>query len=291
MENFTPEASARRPSAKEKLELRVSQELDIVETLVKNKKYSLAMKKLKWVFANSEDSFLLTLALDPISALVRNYAPAKVAVRRWRNDKEKLIISRRADRQVIDEWITLNQILKERKRTFEVLTRQSEEADSDDCRQLFTYFIWKQLVRQRRYSLLESNLRSLGLSLLSYAMKSECDRLFPNHLGVNTSRWERNWNKRFHLEFMREDGCLTYEVALALGEKKAAAVFAEKILSVETNDAMFARLIRAAIRARDYEEAVSIYRTALETFSKRRLSKSTKMLKTMPKTKLAKLAL
>lgn len=291
MENFTPETSARRPSAKEKLELRVSQELDIVETLVKNKQYTLAMKKLKWVFANSEDSFVFTLALDPISALVRNYAPAKVAIRRWRNDKEKLILSYSADRQIIDEWEDLNRILKERKRTFAVLVRLSEEADSDKYRNLVNDFIWKQLVRQRRYSLLKRSLPSLGLGLMSYAMESECDRLFPNHLGMELSRWTRARNKSFQLDYMREEGCLTYEVALALGEKKAAAVFAEKILSVETNDAMFARLIKAAIRARDYEEAVSIYRTALETFGKRRLSKSTKMLKTMPKTKLAKLAL
>ena len=219
---------------------------------------------------------------------MRNYQPAHVAVRRWRSDKEKLIVSQRADRQVIDEWQNLNEILRERKRTFEVLVKLSEEADSEDFRRQVIDFIWKKLARQRRYSLLTDKLWGLGLSLLNHEMESTRDKLFPNAYGIQLSRWTRAWNKKFQLEYMRDEGCLTYEVALALGEKKAAAVFAKKILSVETSDAMLARLIKAAIRAKDYEEAVNVYKNALETFSKRRLQKSTKILKTMPKTKLAK---
>lgn len=290
MKKFPPDTSAASPSAKERAELerRVQEELETVEALIGDKKYALAMKKLKWIFANSKDRFLLVHASDSIRTLVRNYQPAHVAVRRWRSDKEKLIVSQRADRQVIDEWQNLNEILRERKRTFEVLVKLSEEADSEDFRRQVIDFIWKKLARQRRYSLLTDKLWGLGLSLLNHEMESTRDKLFPNAYGIQLSRWTRAWNKKFQLEYMRDEGCLTYEVALALGEKKAAAVFAKKILSVETSDAMLARLIKAAIRAKDYEEAVNVYKNALETFSKRRLQKSTKILKTMPKTKLAK---
>lgn len=283
-----PAQTTTASSPKDRLEhdKKVEAEFKAARNLIEEHRYSAALKKVKWVFANNKEKSSIFFYFD-ITDLVRNYPPARVAAKRWRNDKEKLIVEHRADGDLIREWIKLNEILREPKRTYEVIFKVAQATESEEYRQTLTLQIWKQLARNRKYDLLKNCLQDMVLRVLLKANDHDGETLFPD---PNDSKDRKRWKRESLLDYMRNEGCLAYEVALGLGEKKVAAVFAKKILSVETNDAMFARLIRAAIRAKDYEEAVQVYQLARETFTKRRLSKSTKMLKSMPKTRLAKFA-
>jgi hypothetical protein len=99
--------------------------------------------------------------------------------------------------------------------------------------------------------------------------------------GLTVEQAQRLSKSRF--QSLIEDGPLKYEVALGLKEMHVADVFAQKILGVETSDRVYASLIRAAIRARAYTEAIALYDRARSQFTLRRLRYSNKVIKTLPK--------
>lgn len=268
------------------LEQRVSQEYDTAFKLLKKKSYKEALKKYKWVFSQPSrpERFLST---REIVRLIKGYPPALKVIKRWRNDKEKLIRAGKCDLLLINEWRDLNSGLGETNRSLEVFLKlKSAGADANLLKDIVR-LIWVHFARAKEYNVLADYLPHLGFSIIHHAIQHDSMILFPDE--EEDSNESRAWERDYHKTFMMEDGILSYEVALGLGKKSIAREFAKKILSVETSDRAFAGLIRAAIRTRSYDDAVNQYRAARDAFTPRKLKNTLKQIRRLPKSHLSQL--
>jgi len=267
------------PQSRIDLERRVEAEYKAALVLLKEKHYKQALRKFKWVFANEASSDLF-LPSTEIRKLVKNYPPAAAVIKRWRNDKERLVLAQNADLTLVGQWDTLNSCLGEKKRTMEVYFKLEAAGAPEELLHDILNEIWESLARARKYEKLKGYLPTLGFHLLLHSIEFDSAMLFPGHRKQSKKEWQHEIER--HIEYLLDKGSMSYEVALGLGEKRAAAVFAKKILGVETSDRAYAILIKSAVRARAYPEALAHFAEAKEKFSLRRLKNSSQAIKAIP---------
>jgi hypothetical protein len=260
-------------------------EYEAARKLLKAKLCKEALKKFKWVFAN-DPGYNLFLRRSELVRLAKNYPPACAVVKRWRNDKERLIVAQMADSKLIGQWYTLNECLGEKQRTIDVFLKLQSAGANERLQHYILNHIWMKLAASRKYEVLRAYLPTLGFHLLLHAVEYDAAILFPGHRKL--TKVQRRQDIEMHIDYNLKKAPLCYEVALGLGEKHVAAEFTKKILGLEKSDRVYASLIRGAIRARAYSEALELYSDAKENFSPRRLRYSSKAIKAMPKSKLAK---
>ena len=274
-----------QPQTRLELEKQVESEYEIARGLLNRRKYKEALKKFKWVFANYGPGNRNNMYFDrpEIRRLIKNYRPAVAVIRRWRNDKEKLILSQTADFEIIREWDRLNAALGEKQRTLEVFFKLQAANADEEIQQAILSGIWKKLARSKQYDHLKLYFRTLGFFLLHHIVEYDCAIWFPRNPGARKRDIKDNIKSNY--EWILGDGPLTYEIALGLGERQLAAEFAKRILGVETSDNVYASLIKGAIRAHAYPEANTLYGEAQEHFSLRRLRHSSAAVKAIPQSK------
>jgi hypothetical protein len=289
MDEAVPDKIKELIAPQNRLELQrwVESEYEAARKLLRERQYKEALKKFKCVFAN-DAGYRLFLDNREIINLVKNYAPAGAVIKRWRNDKERLVLEQKADLALIRQWDTLNSCLKEKDRTIDVLLKLQAEGADEQLLNSILNCTWERLALTRRYDVLKDYLDSLGFHLLLHALDYDSDVLFPHHRKMTNSA--RKDDMQRHVSYLLQEGTLSYEVALGLGEKHIASEFAKKILSVETSDRCYASLIKGAIRARNYPEAKAMFMDAQKHFSLRRLRYCSKAIKAMPKSEFAKLS-
>ncbi|MFN8656601.1 MAG: hypothetical protein U0105_09700 [Candidatus Obscuribacterales bacterium] len=261
-------------------ERELASELDDARRLLKAKNYRQAFAKYKAIFSSPEGAeFFLSRA--EITKLSKNHPPALVTLKRWRNQKEKLIEMGKADSEVVRDWQILNVCLKEPQRTLAVFDKLKNSGCDEEVLDSILWHIWKQLLRARRYEDLRGHLRTLGWLTILHVGEYDADIWFPRKLATNkeaAARWTHAQAAR-----IRDDGALTFEIALALKETLAANMLKEKILSVDSSDLAYSALIKAAVRARDYGEASDLYDAAKSALGSRRVRHSTQAVKRIPK--------
>jgi hypothetical protein len=140
---------------------------------------------------------------------------------------------------------------------------------------------WQSFVRSKNYDVLASYLPTLGFHLLSHATEYDSTVLFPKQRGMTEIQQLKYLE--YQVNYMLREGILIYEAALGLGNKRVAFEFARKILGVQTSDLVYAGLIKAAIRARAFEEAMDLFNEAKGVFSIRKLRNSSDAIKLIPK--------
>lgn len=258
-------------------ERELASELDDARRLLKAKNYRQAFAKYKAVFSTPGGTdFFLSRA--EITKLSKNHPPALVTLKRWRNQKEKLIEMGKADSEVVRDWQILNVCLKEPQRTLAVFDKLKNSGCDEEVLDSILWHIWKQLLRARRYEDLRGHLRTLGWLTILHVGEYDASIWFP--------RTNEEKNARFQdatYTSIRDDGALTFEIALALKETLAANMLKEKILSVDASDLAYSALIKAAVRARDYGEAADLYDAAKSALGSRRIRLSTQAIKRIPK--------
>lgn len=269
------------PQTRLELAKQVESEYEMARVLLKAKKYKEALKKFKWVLANSSGSRKIFLRRSEILQLSRNYRPAKIMLKRWRDDKEQLVISQKSDLEIVREWDSLNTYLAEKGRTTEVFLKLAAAGAKKEILHDILNQIWQKLARARKYDLLSDYLSTLGFHLLLHSIEYDSALLFPTHRGM--SKIESRREAERSVKYMLETAPLCYEVALGLGEKHIAAEFAKKILAVKTSDLVFASLIKGALRARAYDEAKNTFNEARKIFSIRQLRHSSAAINKLPK--------
>lgn len=272
------------PQTRLAAEKRIEEEYAIAQTLLKERRYKEALKKFKWVFAN-DASYDVFLSSRDITKLCKNYPPAAAVIKRWRNDKEKLLIERNADSKLIGQWDTLNSCLGEKNRTFDVFMQLVAAGAHKELCQSILYHIWQRVAIAKKYEMLRDYLPTLGFHLLLNAIQFDSLNLFPGHRSLNKK--QRTEELARHVRYALGDGTMSCEVAFGLGEKRVAEAFVAKILSIECSDRVYAGLLKGAIRARAYPEAIALYKDARNKFSLRRLRQSNKAIRTLPKKQLA----
>jgi len=260
-------------------EKKIAREFAAATALLKKKKYKEALRKFKWVFSNTTEAKCF-LSRREIRNLAKHYAPAASLIRRWRSDKERLVIAQQADSEVIREWDILNECLGEKQRTIDVLRKLTAAGADDEILHSILWHVWEQLARSRRYEELRPFLPTLGWLLLLHIVDYDSELWFPRN---------RNWTKtRVKEEFSRmrdqiaDEGPLIYEVALGLGKENLAEELSNRVLSVERSDRVYASLIKGAIRTRVYPAAESLFGDAKKHLSTRQLRYSLKAIKTIP---------
>ncbi len=261
------------------LNRQIESEYVAARQLLRRNYYKQALKKFKWVFSNDTTSNIF-LSRHDAAKLVKHYAPAKTLIKRWRNAKERLVLARKADSRIIDQWATLNSVLGEKERTMNVFLKL-KPGDDDDLIHDFLNRLWMIFARSQNYEVLRNYLPTLGFHVLLHAIEYDGIILFPSQ--GRLSRTTRQWEVEIHRAYMLYQGTVSYEVALALGEKHVAAEFAKKILGVQSNDTVFARLITGAIRAHAFSEAIALFESAKTQLSIRKLPESLKAIEKIPK--------
>lgn len=272
--------------ARLELSKKVEHEYEEASKLLRRKLYKESLRKYKWVFSQEATADLFLDARE-IMTLLKGYPPAITILKRWRNDKEKLIRSEKCDLPLIRQWRDLNECLGEKERTLEVFLEMREAgADERTLRHLLSN-VWERFAKAKNYEALKNYLPSLGTYILLHAMEYDAAILFPR----DESKGAMRWDIEYHTDYMLNDGTLSYEVALGVRMKLVASEFAKKILGVETSDRAYAGLIRSAIRARCYDEAIALFTEAKIAFGLRRLRKSLKAIRRLPKSRLAQVGL
>ncbi|MBX9939127.1 MAG: hypothetical protein K2Y32_07735 [Candidatus Obscuribacterales bacterium] len=254
-------------------ERQAKDELAAARVKLEERDYKGALRAFKKYFKMDGDQCFSVIAKD-VATLVKNYQPARLIVQRYRNDKEKLILQGQADSKLVGQLVLLNLGLGERSRT-EAFYRELKQANFDtEISELFLRHVWRQLLRRRRYEDLRPYFHSLGFFLLLHITELDCHIWFPD-LRTYSKTEIRNWRERC-LKSIIEEGPLTYELALGLGEMQAANLFAQRILGVEASDRVYAALIKAALRARAADPAKELYKEARSTLGSRRIRQTNK---------------
>lgn len=253
--------------------------------LLRNKNYKGALKKFKWVFSHDHVPGRF-LSSGEITNLLKGYPTAVTVIRRWRNDKEKLILVGKVDLPLIRDWCLLNNCLREKDRTIAVFLKLKDSGANERLLHDILNEVWPSFAKTKNYNVLSGYLSTLGFHVLLHATEYDSLTLFPDHRDL--SKELRRLEFERHIQFMLTKGTLSYEVALGLNYQSVASEFAKKILQVESSDRAYAGLIKAAIRAGSYEEATKLFDEARSAFSLRRLRKCATEMKRLPKAKKPK---
>ncbi len=264
--------------AKRKL---IESKLEEAKEHLQAKRYSESLKTFRWIFANC-DSEKVFLYSGDAQRLAKKYPPAQKLLRRWRNDKEKLIIAGNADRRLISEWSNLNESLNEKNRTLTVFRKLiSNGVDKDFLSALYAA-VWEQLYAARSYEEIRAYLPSLGWYLFLHASDVDSKILFPDE---TESKAQQKYWLGWARDTLINHGTKVFEIALGLNEIEAAHTFSRKLTTAETSDRCYSLLVKAACRAKNYDEAQDLFEDALHRVKNRRIPLTRKAILKVPKTK------
>jgi len=266
-------------------EKKIATQFGIAKTLLKQKKYKEALRKFRWVFSNSLETDCFPTDRE-IRSLAKNYAPAAAVIRRWRNDKERLIVAQEADSDVIRQWMTLNESLGENLHTIDVFHKLQAADANHHILDSILWRIWEKLVRTGQYEALRSFLPTLGWMLLLHIAEYDIEVWFPRGRDWTTVQIEEEITRK--KQEIGEEGPLIFEVAIALAESSIADEFAKRLLVFEHSDLMYAKLIKSAVRARAYSTAEMLFEDAKKSLSKGQWNNSSKAIAAIPSSKKRK---
>jgi len=208
--------------------------------------------------------------------LVRVYSPAVEVVRVRRDQLEKIIFLDRADLRVFQSWRQLNDIVKEKLRALFVYNELKDAGYSDDTINDLLSYVWKDLLKDKRYSELRKYLKTLTRGILQYISDYDALELFPD------SGDYREMEQKYYRKNVAKDGPLVMELALALGEKTVAETLRQKLLELESSDRMFARLITAALTVKDNELAIELFHQAKSSLTESKMKKVDEAISCLP---------
>ncbi len=282
----SPEHAVRLTSPQELVDKRklIEAKLKEAKEQLDANRYSDSLKTYRWIFANC-DSEQVSFFSGDAQRLARKYPPAQKLLTRWRNDKEKLILAGEADRRLIREWSELNESLNEKSRTVTVFRKLVSEGACEDTRNALYGVVWNQLHAARSYEELRGYLPTLAWLLFLHASNVDSNLLFPDE---NKSKSDQKYWLVWERNMLVEHGVKVFEVALGLGEIEAARTFARKLTNAEPSDRCFALLVKAACRAKNYDEAQEVFEEALRKVKNRRIPLTRKAILKVPKSKLKK---
>lgn len=208
--------------------------------------------------------------------LVRVYSPAVEVVRVRRDQLEKLIYLDRADLRVFHDWSRLNDILKEKLRALFVYNEIKDAGYSNETINDLLDDVWKDLLKDKRYSELSKYLEKLTRSILQNISEYDSISLFPSSVDdlENEQRYYRN--------NAAKNGPLVVELASALGAKTVAETLRQKLLELESSDRMFARLITAALAVEDNELAIELFHQAKSSLTESKMKKVDEAISRLP---------
>lgn len=259
------------PAKRLALEQEAQTNMAVARRLLKERKYKEAFKQFKHALTAGEGVNTFPQSAE-MAKLAKNYRPALVALKRWRNQKEKLVISGQADSAVFYEWECLNDCLKENDRVLKVFRKLRASGANEEILKSFYWTLWERLVKERQYEDLRQFFSTLGWLTLHHVSQYHAQKWFPRDRSIaNTA------------QSIIMDGALVYETAVALHECGSAHILVEKLLSVDDSDATYAALISSARRARAKQQAQALYEEALERLGPRRVRKSRKALGSLAK--------
>jgi hypothetical protein len=254
------------PEQRLALEQNAQSNMQVARRLLNDKNYKEAFKQFKHALVTAEGTDIFPRSAE-MAELARNYRPALAALKRWRIQKERLILAQTADSKVISQWETLNDCLNEKDRSLTVFRKLQAAGADEDLLNSFYWKLWRRLVKEKGYEDLRPFFNTLGWLTLSHVSDHHAEKWFPS----------KGSYVRTHEKIIK-DGALVYETAIALQKYDSAKVIVDKLLSVEDTDATYAALITAARRARARDEAKALYQQARERLGAHRVRKSTKAL-------------
>ena len=249
------------------------QELDthfaLARSLAEERKFEQALKEYLFVFDNSRDvsgygGVRLSYVPSEIAEIGRVYRPALVALQTRRDEREKLVIARKADFDVIHELTSLNQYLDEPERNVALFDRLKTMGPAyTEIRDDIVMLIWEQLADAKRYSDLKDKIDTLAKRVASHIAESAINDDFPDK-GVTSSPAYQLYLRRSVIE----DGGRVYETLLALGMTEEANKLTKWMLTFSSDGEMYARLIKSALNVNRTDIGADLIERATKTLKR-----------------------
>lgn len=247
------------PEERLRFESNLERDFQAAKVLLSQKRYKEALREFKSVFSQPNVAeFSFDLPEAEIRQLIKHHPPAERMIRRWRNDKEKLILSGLTDNALFHDWKTLNACLKEKNRVEAVFYKLPRIPENEEAIESILWEIWPKLAKARKYDQIGKFLRTLAWLVFLHVNEFESESLFP----CGSSKSKDRPELRRSLDEIVGNDPLVFEVALGLEELDIASHICKKILSVEASDRTYGKLIDGAIRARNYDEAQRLFSEA-----------------------------
>lgn len=218
--------------------------------------------------------------------LASRYPRAVSAFRERRDRLEEIILEQRADTQVLHDWEDLNSVLEEKLRTLDVYNQLvARKADQKTLDHLL-FYLWKRLVKERRYSELRSYLRSMAFHIFLNIAEHDSSKIFPSDRFENPE--EVLADQLRIRDWIAKDGPLVFEAALGLGRQDVADALMKKMTRLEPSDRIYSKLITAAVRAKSYDLALDLHKSAQLALDSTKMKKTNNALELIPDDQLPK---
>lgn len=246
--------------------------------LIEEKRYKKALKKLLEAYdsrqpGRSDHSIYLIEELSTV------YEPAREALSERRDLKESLVLSGKADRMVVSDWVELNVSLDENERIFAVYKKVRKKKSTKKVAESLLYHVWKKLVKRGDYTELVPYFNRVVSELFFTASMYEGEQLFSSGKKEAGSKRFESFERQLQLDRIAEDGPLIFELALGLGQEPAARAVASRILKFKSGSKVYAALVKHAIKAGADDVAKDYYKEAKRKLSKEKFATVEKALK------------
>ncbi|MCB9469241.1 MAG: hypothetical protein H6677_13280 [Candidatus Obscuribacterales bacterium] len=246
--------------------------------LIEEKRYKKALKKLLEAYdsrqpGRSDQSIYLIEELSVV------YEPAREALSERRDLKESLVLSGKADRMVVSDWVELNESLNENERIFTVYKKVRKKKSTKKVAESLLYHVWKKLVKRGDYTELVPYFNRVVSELFFTASIYEGEQLFSSGRKKVGSKSFQAFERQLQLDRLAEDGPLIFELALGLGQEPAARAVASRILKLKSGSKVYAALVKHAIKAGADDVAKDYFKEAKRKLSKEKFTTVEKALK------------
>ena len=181
------------PEKRLALEQETENNMQLARKLLKDKKYKESFKQFKNALATADSTVFPETA--EIATLAKNYRPAMVALKKWRNQKERLILAQAADSTVIYQWEKLNACLNEKDRILIVFRKLRAAGANKRLLDSFYWKLWNRLVKEKRYEELRTFFDTLGWMTLLHVSEHHAQSWFPRKC-----HYHRHPRKLFRME-------------------------------------------------------------------------------------------
>jgi hypothetical protein len=223
----------------------------LARSLAEEKKFEQALKEYLFVFDNSRDvaaygGVRLSYVPSEIAAIGRIYRPAILALHSRRDEREKLVLTAKADFNVIHELTSLNEHLEEPERNIALFDKLKTMGSAySEVRDDILMLIWEQLVAAKRYDDLKDKVDVLAKQVVGQIAEAAVNNDFPDNDVLSSPEYQGYLRRN-----IIEDGGRVYETLLAVGKTEKADKLAKWMLTFSSDGEMYAQLINSAIDAK-----------------------------------------
>jgi thioredoxin 1 len=227
---------------------------DLAMELVRKSEFEKACEEYVWLWQNAAGSYAAvrtSFMASDIERLATKFPPAKERFLGFRDEITPRLLAEKVDRRDFDDWIVLNGVVGEPKKTLEWFDKYKADARWQPMLRSVSFRIEKLLMAEDRWA--------------------DVAILYPDPVGTLQRSQERNKElakyraaqgtepgrpdfEEFERERLRDEAGKLYAVSLAAGNPELAQRVVKQALEIEDSAAMRTALVSSALSAKQARE-------------------------------------